>query len=137
MNVCETGYNLPYLKRLASTKYPGVPLGNLTIVIDYTAIPTAYYVTLRSDWVKEDSLKSDYLPNAEAASNTPIVGVVPCGEKNDPTICVMPFGMDLWDLDQNLTMMDGTEARLDPTGNKIIDWVIEEAEERANSYRDV
>ncbi|TFK68967.1 hypothetical protein BDN72DRAFT_841165 [Pluteus cervinus] len=139
LNVCETRYNLPYLKRLASTEHPGVPLENLTIVIDYTALPAAYYVTLRSDWVKKDS-KSTTLPKSndgEAASSTPIVGIVPCGEKIDPTICVMPFGMDLWHLDQNLTMMDGTEARLDPTGNKIIDWMSEDAEARVKLYRDI
>ncbi|TFK68949.1 hypothetical protein BDN72DRAFT_841141 [Pluteus cervinus] len=141
LNICETRYNLPYLRRLASTKHPGVPLDDLSIVVDYTAVPTAYYVTLSSR-LRDHSKsivggRNYYMPNAEAISGTHIVGVVPYSGTRGPKICSMPFEEGVWDLDHNLTMMDGSKARVDPTGNKVIDWMCEEAEARAKLYFDI
>ncbi|TFK68950.1 hypothetical protein BDN72DRAFT_959887 [Pluteus cervinus] len=139
LNICETRYNLPYLKRLASTEYPGVPLDKLSIVIDYTTVPTSYHVTLRSRWMKEGSKAmtcGDHcIHEAVEKPGTNILGLVPhsiAGPRiyHTPT----PFEDRIWDLDQVLTMMDGTQARLDPTGNKIIDWMSEAAEERTKLY---
>ena len=46
-------------------------------------------------------------------------------------------GECVWDLDHDLAMSDGSKARIDPTGNKTLDWISEDAEARAELYLDV
>ncbi|TFK68965.1 hypothetical protein BDN72DRAFT_897689 [Pluteus cervinus] len=138
LNVCEARYNLPYLKRLASTKHPGVPLEDLIIAINYDAVPTTYQV-LSPSVLKENtnfftSRTNPYRPDAEAIFIPYVIGLVPYSGTTGPRTHATEARV--WDLDLNLTMMDGTEARVDPTGNKIIDWMSEEAEARAKLYCD-
>ncbi|TFK68945.1 hypothetical protein BDN72DRAFT_959883 [Pluteus cervinus] len=139
LNIYETRYNLPYLRRLAATQHPGVPLRDLAIVINYNSIPMTYHVDLCSTWVKDHpSLftfpKNEFRPNLEVKFTTYIIGIVPHNGPANPRLYVTPFENGVWNLDRNLKTKAGRKAGVDSTGNKIIDWMGEEADARTRLY---
>ncbi|TFK65801.1 hypothetical protein BDN72DRAFT_845109 [Pluteus cervinus] len=136
LNVCETRYNLPHLKHLAATEYPGVPLNDLMVLINYNEVPTAYDLVLHREYAEKmpkvyDPPKNLYRPDLEAASYTYIVGSVPFGK--EPKMMVSRFPSGIWDLDKN-PFKNGEEARVDPTGSRLVDWMDKEAEAKRKQY---
>ncbi|TFK65802.1 hypothetical protein BDN72DRAFT_845110 [Pluteus cervinus] len=136
LNVCETRYNLPYLKRLAATQHPGVPLDDLVVVIDYNDVPMTYHLILLKEYAEGrpevyDFPKNPYRPDLEAESCTYALGMMPFGKAARHMLTLFPS--EIWDTDRN-PFKNGEELRVDPTGNKLVDWLDKEAEAKRLQY---
>ncbi|TFK68966.1 hypothetical protein BDN72DRAFT_841164 [Pluteus cervinus] len=139
LNVCETRYNLPHLKRLAAAKHAGVPYHDLVVVINYNTMPMTFRVDLHSLWLQKrpelfDSPGIRHYVGALTGFPVYILGLVPYDGRGLPRLYPTPFDSEIWDWDETPVTKDGKEAGLDPTGNRIVDWMDEEAEVRRKLY---
>ncbi|TFK70563.1 hypothetical protein BDN72DRAFT_958739 [Pluteus cervinus] len=118
LNRREAWRYLPYLKGLAKKEYPGIPLGGLIVIINYTRVPVTHRIGLESEYLKSNpELFGVPLDKARMGlDRTLVLGIFPWGKgfKYHPI-----YIEGLWSLPQR-KVEDATPG-LDPTGNRFLD----------------
>ncbi|TFK68986.1 hypothetical protein BDN72DRAFT_643162 [Pluteus cervinus] len=138
LNINQARYNLPHLKRLAAQQYPGVPLNDLMVVINYDELPFSTHVFVYSEWVRDhpeplngESLEQKYRPDLLVKEFTSITAIVACGKSSKLMLTRTPG--PIWEWDRHPEHA-GVVAKVDPAGKRIVDWKDKEAEARRRQY---
>ncbi|TFK68974.1 hypothetical protein BDN72DRAFT_841177 [Pluteus cervinus] len=135
LNIYESLANLPTLIELAATKYAGVPLDDLMIVINYNTIPFAIDVLIYREWAKinpelYNPPQDEHQPHLYADGHSLVIGFAPCGKRQTMVVTHIPGG--IWFVDEKLDRLLGAGAPADLTA--LVRWKRIEAETRRKEY---
>ncbi|TFK70597.1 hypothetical protein BDN72DRAFT_838661 [Pluteus cervinus] len=123
---------LPHLKALVATKYPGIPLADLMVIIDYTKVPVTHTVTRVSDYAKEHpSFNPMPLDRRKLGEQTIIIGICPTGMRRS-TSCRTCVTGGIWT--DSLREAGEPPPKLDRTGKRLVDSVDELARTMWREY---
>ncbi|TFK68970.1 hypothetical protein BDN72DRAFT_642917 [Pluteus cervinus] len=136
LNICEIRAHMQYIKSLAATEHPGVPVDDLVVVVDYSVVPTKYKLDLQSIWMRDHPNlfivpTRKYLPDLTARSTTHIIGILPHQVEGIPKYLTTPVPRGIWN-----PLVDWVaKSGVDSIGSAR--WMEREAQARRKLYLDV